>query len=57
MDNMTCSFLDFGEETRMSELVWVLIGIIGFLIGWFIPHRGFLADTDPEFPEAHSIED
>ena len=39
------------------EWAWVLVGVAGFTLGWFIPHRGFLADTDPEFPEAHSIED
>ena len=55
---MGCKYLlvCFGRETD-SELVWVLVGIAGFTLGWFIPHRDFLANADPELPEAHSIED
>ena len=39
------------------EWVWVLVGIAGFTLGWFIPSRGFLDYQDPEYPEAHSIGD
>ena len=41
----------------MSEVAWVLVGIAGFLVGWFLPHRGFFDYHDPEYPEAHSIGD
>ena len=41
----------------MTDWFWVLVGIVGFTIGWFLPHRGFLDYQAPEYPEAHSIED